>query len=377
MKLIHLGDLHIGKRVNEFSMLEDQEFILARILSVIEDEQPDGVLLAGDIYDKTVPSAEAVALFDRFLVRLARLGPAVFMISGNHDSPERIAFGGRLMEQSRVYVSPIFDGHIKSVLLKEGTRQARIYLLPFVKPAQVRHYLDESVTDYNQAMEACIREMKVNPEEINILVAHQFVTGAIRCESEELSVGGTDNVDFEVFEPFDYVALGHLHGPQQVGRETIRYAGSPLKYSFSERNQVKSVTVVEIERKGRIGVRQVPLTPRRDLREIRGTYAELTMRDNYAGTNVEDYLRVILTDENEVMDALAKLRIIYPNIMRLEYDNTRTRTNSVLLADEAVQEKSRLELLDELYEIQNGVPLSEAQRKYAEDVFELIREGEA
>lgn len=377
MKLIHLGDLHIGKRVNEFSMLEDQEFILARILSVIEDEQPDGVLLAGDIYDKTVPSAEAVALFDRFLVRLARLGPAVFMISGNHDSPERIAFGGRLMEQSRVYVSPIFDGHIKSVLLKEGTRQTRIYLLPFVKPAQVRHYLDESVTDYNQAMEACIREMKVNPEEINILVAHQFVTGAIRCESEELSVGGTDNVDFEVFEPFDYVALGHLHGPQQVGRETIRYAGSPLKYSFSERNQVKSVTVVEIERKGRIGVRQVPLTPRRDLREIRGTYAELTMRDNYAGTNVEDYLRVILTDENEVMDALAKLRIIYPNIMRLEYDNTRTRTNSVLLADEAVQEKSRLELLDELYEIQNGVPLSEAQRKYAEDVFELIREGES
>ena len=377
MKLIHLGDLHIGKRVNEFSMLEDQEFILARILSVIEDEQPDGVLLAGDIYDKTVPSAEAVALFDRFLVRLARLGPAVFMISGNHDSPERIAFGGRLMEQSRVYVSPIFDGHIKSVLLKEGTKQARIYLLPFVKPAQVRHYLDESVTDYNQAMEACIREMKVNPEEINILVAHQFVTGAIRCESEELSVGGTDNVDFEVFEPFDYVALGHLHGPQQVGRETIRYAGSPLKYSFSERNQVKSVTVVEIERKGRIGVRQVPLTPRRDLREIRGTYAELTMRDNYAGTNVEDYLRVILTDENEVMDALAKLRIIYPNIMRLEYDNTRTRTNSVLLADEAVQEKSRLELLDELYEIQNGVPLSEAQRKYAEDVFELIREGES
>ena len=377
MKLIHLGDLHIGKRVNEFSMLEDQEFILARILSVIEDEQPDGVLLAGDIYDKTVPSAEAVALFDRFLVRLARLGPSVFMISGNHDSPERIAFGGRLMEQSRVYVSPIFDGHIKSVLLKEGTRQVRIYLLPFVKPAQVRHYLDESVTDYNQAMEACIREMQVNPEEINILVAHQFVTGALRCESEELSVGGTDNVDFEVFEPFDYVALGHLHGPQQVGRETIRYAGSPLKYSFSERNQVKSVTVVEIEGKGRIGVRQVPLIPRHDLREIRGTYADLTMRDNYAGTNVEDYLRVILTDENEVMDALAKLRIIYPNIMRLEYDNTRTRTNSVLLADEAVQEKSRLELLDELYEIQNGVPLSEAQRKYAEDVFELIREGEA
>ena len=377
MKLIHLGDLHIGKRVNEFSMLEDQEFILARILSVIEDEQPDGVLLAGDIYDKTVPSAEAVALFDRFLVRLARLGPAVFMISGNHDSPERIAFGGRLMEQSRVYVSPIFDGHIKSVLLKEGTRQVRIYLLPFVKPAQVRHVLDESVTDYNQAMEACIREMKVNPEEINILVAHQFVTGALRCESEELSVGGTDNVDFEVFEPFDYVALGHLHGPQQVGRETIRYAGSPLKYSFSERNQVKSVTVVEIEGKGRIGVRQVPLVPRHDLREIRGTYADLTMRDNYAGTNVEDYLRVILTDENEVMDALAKLRIIYPNIMRLDYDNTRTRTNSVLLADEAVQEKSRLELLDELYEIQNGVPLSEAQRKYAEDVFELIREGEA
>ncbi|MBQ9009389.1 MAG: exonuclease subunit SbcD, partial [Clostridia bacterium] len=233
MKLIHLSDLHIGKRVNEFSMLEDQKFILSRILSIIEDEQPDGVLLAGDIYDKTVPSAEAVALFDHFLVRLSQLGPAVFLISGNHDSPERIAFGGRLMEHSRVYVSPIFDGHIKSVSLKQGDQEVRIFLLPFLKPAQVRHLLDESVEDYNQAMEACVREMQVNPEDINILVTHQFVTGAVRCDSEELSVGGTDNVDFEVFAPFDYVALGHLHGPQHVGRETIRYAGSPLKYSFS------------------------------------------------------------------------------------------------------------------------------------------------
>ncbi len=377
MKLIHLGDLHLGKRVNEFSMLKDQEFILLRIISVIEDEQPDGILLAGDIYDKAVPSAEAVALFDWFLVKLSRMNQTVFIISGNHDSAERIAFGGQLMESSQVYVSPIFKGHTKSVSLKKGKIEVRIFLLPFVKPAQVRHYLDESVTDYNQAMEACIREMQVNPEEINILVTHQFVTGATRCESEELSVGGTDNVDFETFAPFDYVALGHLHGPQHIGRETIRYAGSPLKYSFSERNQVKSVTVVEINGKDRIQIRQVPLTARHDLREIRGTYAELTLRDNYIGTETEDYLRIILTDENDVPDALAKLRVIYPNLMRLEYDNTRTRTNSVLMVDEEAQKKSELDLLDELYETQNGMHLSEAQRKYAESVFERIREGEA
>lgn len=375
MKLIHLSDLHIGKRVNEFPMIEDQRYILEQILSVIGDERPDGVILAGDIYDKAVPSAEAVALFDDFLVRLTELGQTVFMISGNHDSAERIAFGGRIMESSHVYVSPVYDGHIRPVPLEKDGVRANLYLLPFVKPVQVRHlFEDESITDYSTAMAACIREMNVDPDALNILVAHQFVTGAARCDSEELSVGGTDNVDAEVFDVFDYVALGHLHGPQHVARDTIRYSGSPLKYSFSERNQVKSVTVLDIAGKGQIGIRTVPLKAMHDMREIRGTYDEITLRDNYLGTNTDDYVHIILTDENDIPDALAKLRVIYPNLMRLEYDNTRTRTNNEIFAGEEQVSKAEIDLLDELYELQNGTHLSDAQRAYAQELFESIRE---
>ncbi|MBQ8093577.1 MAG: exonuclease SbcCD subunit D [Clostridia bacterium] len=375
MKLLHLADLHIGKRVNEFPMIEDQQFILGQILSIIEEEKTDGVILAGDIYDKSVPSAEAVKLFDDFLVRMTELGQTVFMISGNHDSAERIAFGGRLMENSHVYVSPVYNGHVKAVPFTKDGVTVSIYLLPFVKPAQVRPFFEEmEIGDYTDAMSACIQEMHVNPEETNILVTHQFVTGASRCDSEELSVGGTDNVDAEVFDAFDYVALGHLHGPQHIYRETIRYAGSPLKYSFSERNQVKSVTVLEIEGKGRISVLTRALTAKHDLREIRGSYADVTFRDNYLGTNTDDYVHIILTDETDVPDALAKLRVIYPNLMRLEYDNTRTRTSNAILAEEAQAEKSEIDLLDELYELQNGVHLSDGQRQYAQSLFESIRE---
>ena len=375
MKLIHLSDLHIGKRVNEFPMLEDQKYILDKILTIIGDERPDGVILAGDIYDKSVPSAEAVALFDDFLVRLTELGQTVFMISGNHDSAERIAFGGRIMESSHVFVSPVFDGQAKAVPFTRDGVKVNLYLLPFVKPVQVRHqFEDESITDYSTAMAACIEKMNVDTEEINILVTHQFVTGAARCDSEELSVGGTDNVDAEVFDAFDYVALGHLHGPQHVARETIRYCGSPLKYSFSERNQVKSVTVLDIAGKGQIGIRTIPLKAKHDMREIRGSYAEVTLRDNYIGTKQDDYVHIILTDENDIPDALAKLRVIYPNLMRLEYDNTRTRTSNEILAEEAQISKAEIDLLDELYELQNGTHLSDAQREYAQALFESIRE---
>ena len=375
MKLIHLSDLHLGKRVNEFSMLEDQQYILTEILQIIDREKPDGVMIAGDVYDKSVPSAEAVALLDDFLVRLAKRDLQVFLISGNHDSPERMAFGGRLMAQSGVHLAPVYDGKVSPITLTDEYGPVNLYLLPFLKPAHVRRCFPErEILTYTDALAAAIEAMGVDPAQRNVLVTHQFVTGAARCDSEEISVGGTDNVDVSVFEPFDYVALGHIHGPQQVGRETVRYCGTPLKYSFSEAKHQKSVTVVELGEKGAVSVRTVPLTPMRDLAELRGTYEELTFRGFYDGTSYpRDYVHITLTDEEDIPDAVSKLRIIYPNLMKLDYDNKRTRAGIILEGAED-QQRSPLELLEEFYEKQNGQPMGEEQRAFAKSLMERIWE---
>lgn len=375
MKLIHLSDLHLGKRVNEFSMLEDQQYILTEILQIIDQEKPDGVIIAGDVYDKSVPSAEAVALLDDFLVRLAKRDLQVFLISGNHDSPERMAFGGRLMAQSGVHLAPVYDGKVSPITLTDEYGPVNLYLLPFLKPAHVRRCFPErEILTYTDALAAAIEAMEVDPAQRNVLVTHQFVTGAAWCDSEEISVGGTDNVDVSVFEPFDYVALGHIHGPQQVGRETVRYCGTPLKYSFSEAKHQKSVTVVELGEKGAVSVRTVPLTPMRDLAELRGTYEELTFRGFYDGTSYpRDYVHITLTDEEDIPDAVSKLRIIYPNLMKLDYDNKRTRAGIILEGAED-QQRSPLELLEEFYEKQNGQPMGEEQRAFAKSLMERIWE---
>ena len=344
MKLIHLSDLHLGKRVNEFPMLEDQQYILTEILQIIDREAPDAVLIAGDVYDKSVPSAEAVGLLDEFLVDLSRRKLQVFVISGNHDSPERMAFGGRLMERSGVHLAPVYDGKVRPFALSDEYGLVKVYLLPFVKPSHVRRcFPDREIASYTDALSVAIGAMEVDEAERNVLVTHQFVTGAARCDSEEISVGGTDNVDAAVFAPFDYVALGHIHGPQQVGRETVRYCGTPLKYSFSESGQQKSITVVELGEKGSVAVRTVPLTPMRDLVARRGTYQELTFRGFYEGTSYQrDYVHITLTDEEDIPDAVSKLRIIYPNLMKLDYDNQRTRAGIVLEGAEYAQRRSPL-----------------------------------
>lgn len=376
MKLIHLSDLHLGKRVNEFSMLEDQQYILTEILQIIDWEAPDAVLIAGDVYDKSVPSAEAVGLLDEFLVDLSRRELQVFVISGNHDSPERMAFGGRLMERSGVHLAPVYDGKVRPFALSDEYGLVKVYLLPFVKPSHVRRcFPDREIASYTDALSVAIEAMEVDEAERNVLVTHQFVTGAARCDSEEISVGGTDNVDAAVFAPFDYVALGHIHGPQQVGRETVRYCGTPLKYSFSEAGQQKSVTVVELGEKGSVAVRMVPLTPLRDLAELRGTYQELTFRGFYEGTSYQrDYVHITLTDEEDIPDAVSKLRIIYPNLMKLDYDNQRTRAGIVLEGAEDAQRRSPLELLEEFYEKQNGQPMGQEQRSFARAWMERIWE---
>lgn len=376
MRFLHLSDLHIGKRLNEFSLLEDQAYILGQILEITKSEQPDGVLIAGDVYDKAAPSAEAVGLFDDFLTRLSRSGTAVFLISGNHDSPERIAYGSRILDRCRIYLSPLYEGKTEPVILKDEIGEVAVYLLPFLKPAMLRRFWpEEEIGSYTDALRLAVGAMDIGSSRRNILVAHQFVTGASRCESEEVTIGGLDNVDASVFAAFDYVALGHIHSPQNIG-ETIRYCGTPLKYSFSEAGQEKSVTVVELSEKGSLQLRTIPLKPLHDLRELRGRYEELTTRSFYEGTPTEDYLHIVLTDEEDVLGAAEKLRTIYPNLMKLSYDNRRTRSDRVLESASGVEEKSPLELLSELYRLQNNQEMSEEQRTYAASVFEAVKEGE-
>lgn len=375
MKLIHLSDLHLGKRVNEISMLEDQEYILHQILRIIKEENADAVLLCGDIYDKSVPSAEAVILFDGFLNRLAKLQVPVLAISGNHDSPERLAFGGRLMEGAGIHLSPVYNGEVAPIVLSDEHGEVRFWLLPFLKPAHVkRFYPDAGIESYTDACRVAVEKMGIDTARRNVLLTHQFVTGAATCESEELSVGGSDNVDASVFEGFDYVALGHIHGPQNIGSNRVRYCGTPLKYSFSEAGHYKSVTVVQLGAKGELQLHTVPLTPLRDMRMIRGSFAEVTDKAFYEDTATDDYLQVTLTDEEDIPEAIGKLRTVYPNIMKLIYDNTRTRTREQIDGAVDVEQKSPLQLFAELYEQQNNQPMSHEQHSFAKALIETIWE---
>ena len=374
MKLIHLSDLHLGKRVNEFPMLEDQKHILLQILNIIDGEKPDGVLIAGDIYDKSVPSAEAVQLFDDFLVRLAKRNLQTFIISGNHDSAERLAFGNRLIDLSGIHISSAYEGKVTPLPLEDEFGVVNIYMLPFVKPANVRQFFkDEEVSSYTDAIRVAVEDMNVDTSCRNILVTHQFVTGASRSDSEDVSVGGSDNVDASVFDSFDYVALGHIHGPQNIGSLKVRYCGTPLKYSFSEVNHKKSVTVVELGKKGDLNIREIPLVPKRDMVEIKGTYEEITRKSFYEGTSYgEDYMHVTLTDEDDIPEAMSKLRAIYHNLMILSYDNTRTRHNAEIGTANDVERKSPLELFAELFEKQNGVQMTDEQASFMTDLIESV-----
>jgi len=378
MKLIHLSDLHLGKRVNEFSMLDDQKYILTKIINVIDDQKPDGVMIAGDIYDKSVPSAEAVELFDDFLVRLAKRSLQVFIISGNHDSPERLAFGGRIMDISGIHFSPVYDGRVEPFVLEDGYGPVSIYLLPFIKPANVRRFFPEEETEtYSDALKTAVSAMNIDISQRNVIITHQFVTGAVRSESEDISVGGMDNVSASVFDDFDYVALGHIHRPQNIGSERIRYCGTPLKYSFSEASDEKSVTAIEMEEKGTLSVTEVPLTPLHDMKEIRGSYDELTLKSFYDGTDYpEDYIHITLTDEEDIPDVASRLRVIYHNMMRVDYDNRRTRHSSDISGADDVETKSPLELFTEFYAKQNGTEMTVEQTEFMAKQIEKIWEEE-
>ena len=377
MKFIHLSDLHIGKRVNEFSMIEDQKYILLEILSIIEKEGANAVLISGDIYDKSQPSNEAVNLFDEFIFRLSKLNVKTYIISGNHDSAEKLSFAYRFIEKSNVFISPVYNGEIKKHTLLDEWGKVNIYMLPFIKPINVKlQFEDEEISSYTDAIKVAIKHMDVDENERNIILSHQFVTGAIRSDSEEISLGTTDNVDVCAYDSFDYVALGHIHSPQKLVRDTVRYSGTPLKYSFSECRHNKSVTVVEMKEKGNVSITQIPLVPMRDMVEIKGKYDEVMAKSFYENLNADkDYFHITLTNEEDVADALLKLRTVYKNIMKLDYDNKRTRAAATVDAT-ASQSKSPLELFDELYEMQNGAKPSEEQEAVLLSLIKEIWEGE-
>ena len=385
MKLLHLSDLHLGKRLNEYPLIEDQKYILEQILQLVAKEQPDAVLLAGDIYDKSIPTTEAVQLCDDFLTKLASAKVPVCMISGNHDSAERLDFGARLLQHSGVHVGACYRADSKPVVLQDEYGPVNIYLLPFVKPALVRHALPEAmgeeIVSYHTAVAKAVELMAVDTEERNVLVCHQFVTGAQMCDSEAVNVGGLDNIGAEVFKDFDYVALGHIHSPQNIGNERIRYCGTPLNYSFSEWKQEKSVTVVELGAIGDVKVRLLPLVPMRELRKVRGTYSEVFSKSFYAdfpmdeNEQLKDFYHITLTDELDVPDAVQKLRSVYKNLLQLEYDNARTRMTGQVEAAEAVEQKSSLELISEFYALQNNQELSDEQKQFVQELLERL-EGE-
>ena len=377
MKFIHISDLHLGKRIYEYSMIEEQAHILNQIIKITDREKPDGVLIAGDVYDKPIPSAEAVKLFDDFLVKLSQRRTEVFVISGNHDSPERIAFGARIMSAGGIHLSPVYNGEIEPFSMTDEYGKVNVYMLPFVKPAHVRCFCEEEIVSYTDAIRAAISKMQINTAERNVLVTHQFVTGAARCESEEVSVGGSDNVDAAVFEPFDYVALGHLHSPQNCGSPKIRYCGTPLKYSFSEAKDKKSVTVAELLEKGNMRYRTIELTPLHELVELKGTYEEITLKSFYENTTWrEDYTHITLTDEEDIPDAIGKLKTIYHRLMKLDYDNKRTRNNAIIESAESVETKSPLELFADFYMLQNNQPMSVEQTDFLKELIEKVWEDE-
>ena len=380
MKLLHISDLHLGKRVNEYSMIEDQEFIIKQILKIIDEQMTDGVIIAGDVYDRKDPSTEAIQLFDEFLVGLHKKNQKIFIISGNHDSAEKIAFAGRLLIDNDIFISPVYNGYIEPVTMEDEYGKLNFYLLPFVKPVHVKRYSDKAdeINNYTDAIRVVVDDMDIDSSQRNILVMHQFVTGAQRSDSEEISVGGLDEVSADVIGMFDYVALGHIHGPQKIAqKDNIRYCGTPLKYSFSEMNHKKAALIINVKEKGNIEYEEIPFIPLRDMYSIEGTYDVITSKSFYDGKPFKNgYLEIVLKDETEVPEAMNRLRVIYPYIMKLRYDNTRTRTQSNVGAAQNVEEKSQFELFSELFILQNGVNFSEKQSEYVTAMIEKVWGGD-
>lgn len=380
MKALHLADLHLGKILQEQSFLEDQKYMLKNIIKKIEEENIEIILISGDIYDRSIPTTEAVDLLDEFLNTLIKqMKKKVFIISGNHDSKERLGFGNKIFEDEGLYISSKYDGKIKKVELQDEYGKFNIYMLPFVKPIEVKKYFEDEQFGYDEMIKKIIEKEEINIKERNIILTHQFVTSrgenVERTESEVLSLGGTDNVDISNYDKFDYVAIGHVHRPQRIGRETARYAGTILKYSFSEVNHKKTMPILNFKEKGNIDIKLEELNPLRDMREIKGPIEELLKKENYEGTNTDDYIRAIITNEEPLYDAIGQIRNIYPNVLKLEIQNSKSNLEIQQDNLKEIKNRSEIELFNEFYKFQNNIELNDEQREYVEQIIKEVKEN--
>ena len=378
MKILHLADLHLGKRVNEFSMLEDQRYILNQILDIVEEEAVEVVMICGDVYDKGIPPVDAIELLDDFLWKLAEKDCRTLMISGNHDSGDRLGFGKHLFQNSNLFIVSQFSGEIEKITIPCGNLPVNFYMLPFVKPVIVNQSLGIHTQSYQECLRYLIEHTKIDPEEMNLLMAHQFVTAGKEnpelSDSETSSLGGIDNVDYRIFDPFDYVALGHIHKPQAMGRPQVRYSGSILKYSFSEIRKEKEVVLLHIEENKKMEMSFRKLKPLRDMREIKGTIRQLMEGEIRLG-NHEDYVQVTLTDEEEILDAIGKVRTVFPNVMQICLENRRyARQQQIRAEEQDILHQDPLQLFAEFYKMQNNIELEEEEAEKIKTIFEEVRQ---
>lgn len=381
MKILHLADLHLGKILQEQSLIEDQEYMLKEIINIIKVEKVQVLLISGDVYDRSVPPTEAVNLLDDFLKTLIKeLKIKVFIISGNHDSKDRLGFGNKIFEDEGLYIESKYNGRLKKVRLEDEYGPLNIYMLPFIKPVEVKKFFEDDLeNNYNLAINKIIEKEEIDKSERNIIMVHQFVTAGNvkpeRTESEVLSLGGIENVDVSNFKSFDYVAIGHVHRPQKIGRDTARYAGTILKYSFSEINHNKSIPIIDIKEKGNITINLLPLKPLRDMREIKGPIEELIKEENYKEGNLEDYIKAIITNEEPVYDAIGKIKKIYPNTLKLEIQNSKTinKNEEQNINLEELKKKSELELFSDFYKLQNNLELNEEQKEIVKNIISEVK----
>lgn len=371
MKFAHLADLHLGKKLNGISLLEDQKYILNEVLTILRRQKIDALLLAGDIYQTAQPSSEALSLFDDFLGKLVDLNIPVYMISGNHDSEERIAYFSKLIKKANVFTNELFDGKTQAIQLKDEYGEIYVHLLPFIKPIDIKkYYPDEKIDSYQKMMEVVLEASNIDMNKRNILLCHQFITGGITSDSEVYAIGTLDNINHQVFDAFDYVALGHLHHPQHVGRKEVRYSGSLLKYSLSELTSNKSVTIVEIKEKGNVQIETIDLKPLRDMRELKGYYQDL-MNEPYS----EDYMSIVLEDDIVLPDAYLSLMTNFPNMISYRLKKNNEVYEHEELTD--MENKSVLDLFTDFYRGQNNdrMPSSE-QLDLIKKIIDEIEEEE-
>ena len=367
VKFLHLGDLHLGKALGDFDLIQDQKYMLEQILEIIRNEAVDAVLIAGDVYDKSIPSEAATNLLDFFINELSKLNIRTYIVSGNHDSDDRLNYGSMLFESNNIFISAKFDGILHRYEIGSGENAVNVFLLPFVKASQVKHfYPDAEIETYDDAVRTVIDNAEIDTSECNVLVAHQFVAGKgedpALSGSESVatqSVGLVEKIGYDCFDKFDYVALGHIHSPQRVGRDEVRYSGSPLKYSLSEVNNEKTVPIITIEGKEKVKIELVPLKPMRDLRHIRGELKELLDERNVKSP--EDFIYATLTDEEVINDAMGIFQQVYPNTVKIDYDNSHTREIEQVDISRIAENKTFSELIGDFYSLMYGCEITDEE----------------